>query len=559
MTKKKFLNGLIVILVFALLVINFQLATASSYRFQVDTYTVNVYVNTDGTETIEYFFHFINDSGASPIDYIDVGVPNSNFDLSNISADVDGNTITDISNSQYVKPGVALGLGSNQIPENGSGMVHATIRNVSRVLYPGTQKESEAYASLDFSPTWFSSDYAYGATNLTASLFLPPAMQSTEPRYFQPTNWPGAADPQTGYDSNNRIFYRWQSNDANAYTQYTFGASFPARYIPAAAIVKQVTLPFNTDDLCCGGVALLFLLIFGFIIYTATIGAQKRKLQYLPPKISIEGHGIKRGLTAVEAGILMEHPMDKILTMILFSTIKKNAAKVTQKEPLTLELTNPLPAELLPYEVDFLNAFQEQKLPDRRNKLQDMMINLVKSVTEKMKGFSRKETLAYYEEIERRAWEQVEAADTPDVKMQKYDEVMDWAMLDHKYEDRTRQSFGPNPVFVPMWWPRYDPGYHVPSITGSASASIPGGHSTTITMPSIPGADFAASVVTSTQAFSSHVIGDLTSFTSGITNKTNPAPVGTSSGSFGGGGGGHSCACACACAGCACACAGGGR
>ena len=58
------------------------------------------------------------------------------------------------------------------------------------------------------------------------------------------------------------------------------------------------------------------------------------------------------------------------------------------------------------------------------------------------------------------------------------------------------------------------------------------------------------------------VVGDLTGFTGGVTNRTNPIPVSTprsGSGGFRGGGGGHSCACACACAGCACACAGGGR
>jgi hypothetical protein len=45
------------------------------------------------------------------------------------------------------------------------------------------------------------------------------------------------------------------------------------------------------------------------------------------PEDRHRGHGIKRGLTAVEAGILMEQPMDKIMTMILFGTIKKNAAQ----------------------------------------------------------------------------------------------------------------------------------------------------------------------------------------------------------------------------------------
>ena len=40
------------------------------------------------------------------------------------------------------------------------------------------------------------------------------------------------------------------------------------------------------------------------------------------------------------------------------------------------------------------------------------MVGLVKSVSQKMKGFSHKET-AYYEDIMRRAWEQVETAETP--------------------------------------------------------------------------------------------------------------------------------------------------
>jgi len=78
-----------------------------------------------------------------------------------------------------------------------------------------------------------------------------------------------------------------------------------------------------------------------FIIISSAKAAQKRKLAYLPPRISMEGHGIKRGLTPVETGILMEQPLDKLLTMILFSTIKKGAATVVTKEPLSLTVTNP--------------------------------------------------------------------------------------------------------------------------------------------------------------------------------------------------------------------------
>jgi hypothetical protein len=288
----------------------------------------------------------------------------------------------------------------------------------------------------------------------------------------------------------------------------------------------------------------------------------RRKLQYLPPKVAIEGMGIKRGLTAVEAAILMEQPMDKVLTMILFSIIKKGAASVVKQDPLEIKASEPLPEGLQAYEQDFIKAFQEIDRPKRRKALQDMTVGLVKVVSSKMKGFSRRETIAYYNDIVKRAWAQVESAQTPEVKSEKYDEVMEWTMLDKDYGDRTRDIFQTGPVFLPRWWGRYDPTFGRPVSTGGAKpmaapTSIPGGG---VSMPSLPGSAFAASMVKGVQNFSSSVIGNVNEFTSGVTNRTNPVPV-TRSSSVGHtrSGGGCACACACACAGCACACAGGGR
>jgi hypothetical protein len=304
----------------------------------------------------------------------------------------------------------------------------------------------------------------------------------------------------------------------------------------------------------CGG----FVLFFGLIVYASIAASRKRKLQYMAPRVAIEGHGIKRGLTAIEAAILMEQPLDKVLTMTLFATIKKNAAQVLERDPLKLEFTNPPPEGLLEYEVDFLKAFREESPAARKRLLQEMTVNLVKSVSLKMKGFSRGESIAYYKDIITRAWAQVEAAQTPEVKSQKYDEVMEWTMLDRDYDDRTRRVFT-GPVIVPPWWGRYDPVYRGGS--GSAPVATPttGGGGTAL--PHLPGSDFAASMVNSVQNFSSKVVGNITDFTSSVTNKTNPIPVSTSTGRSSGGrsGGGGGCACACACAGCACACAGGGR
>ncbi len=141
----------------------------------------------------------------------------------------------------------------------------------------------------------------------------------------------------------------------------------------------------------------------------------------------MEGNGVKRGLTAVEAALLMEQPMDRILTMILFSVIKKGAATVTSRDPLRLDIANPLPEGLRAYEADFLSAMAIEKTTARRTALQNMMTSLIKSVSEKMRGFSLKETKAYYQDIMNKAWQQVERAQTPEMKMQLFDE----AGLDH--------------------------------------------------------------------------------------------------------------------------------
>jgi hypothetical protein len=548
-------------------------AAAQDYSFTIPSDVVVLAVNTDGTVSIEYTITFKCNDNGHEIDYVDIGLPTTDYKLKNISAEVDGKTITDIEDSPYVS-GIALGLGSNAIQPGETGIVHVIVQNLRGMIYEADAQESVAYAGLQFSPNYFGSSYVTGKTTLSFTLLFPAGLSENEPRYYTPSSyWPGSAEPLAKFADDGRIFYQWSSNEANSYTSYIFGASFPASYVDASAIQKEPqtttdtgsgTTSFNFDNICpwigCLGTIGFFVLS----IYSATIGARKRKMKYLPPKISIEGHGIKRGLTAVEAAILMEEPMDKIMTMILFSCLKKEAATVKTQEPLELTPASPLPQGLNAYEIDFLDAFQQPTKQERTKKLQLMMVGLIKSVGEKMKGFSRKETVTYYEDIIRRAWEQVEAAATPEVKGQAYEENMDWTMLDHKFSDRTNDVFsrGPSVVYVPSWWWRYDPGFaHSAGFSGAGSAArVPvmgSAGKSSGTSFSVPGANFAASIVNSVSAFSAGVVGNVTDFTSRITNVTNPVPK--SSTSYHSSSGGRSCACACACAGCACACAGGGR
>ena len=556
-------------IVIILLGLSATIAYADSYFFQVPKAEVIYYINSDGSAGIEYTYQFVNKSSSQDIEFVDIGMPyNSKFNYNSMSAEINGSPISHIKKSEYVSNAAEFGLGSNAIRPGESGTFHAFIWDVTNTIYEGTAEESEPYAGSQFQPNYFESGTVDGTTDMTVILILPTGIENDEPRYYPPEGWPGDEKPESGYDDQGRIYYLWHDASASMASRYIFGASFPARVIPETAIASEPTTSYSSnglsaifENLFCCGFGAIFVGIFGWSIYQGTVGQKKRKMKYLPPKISIEGHGIKRGLTAVEAAVLLEEPMDKILTMILFSVVKKNAATVLNKETLKLKIHDPLPEKLRAYEMDFLKAFEGNTDAVRRRKLQDLMIKLVRSTTKKIKGFSYKETVEYYKNIIEKAWKHVEGANTPEVAMKNLDEAMDWTMLDKDYEDRSKRVFT-GPVFVPMWWGRYDPTFRTPASAASSvgkgigksiASGKSGGQSTSI--PHLPGSDFAASVVTGIQGFSAGVIGDLTKFTGGITNKTNPIPKSTSSGRSSGG----SCACACACASCACACAGGGR
>lgn len=543
-----------IILITILLVIFFLPASAQaqSYLFSLDQLYVDVFMNEDGTLDLLYQFTFSNAPGAAWIDFVDVGLPNRNFKEYEIQAEVNGIPVAYISSSEYEGKGtgVAVALGSDAIAPGQSGEVIVYIPGVERMFHPDSQ--DSGYASMVFSPTWFDPKFVSGSTDLAVTFHLPEGVQPPEPRWHSaPPGW--ASEPQTGFDNKGRIIYTWRNSKANGHTQYKFGASVPRQYLPADA-VKNVSLlerlNIDPDDLIGAGFCVGFILFSILVSSAGVFSERRRRMQYLPPKISVEGHGIKRGLTSIEAAVLMQQPMDKILTMILFATIKKGAASVESRDPLKLKIANEYPEELHAYEIDFLDAFKVSSKKGRQEALQEMMIGLVRSVTKKMKGFSLKETMDYYREITERAWKQVEAADTPEVKSAKYDEVMEWTMLDRDYDDRTRRVFSGGPVYVPTWWGHYDPGYQR-SVPVSTSSGKGGG---SVSLPHLPGSDFAASMVNSVQSFSAGVIGNLGDFTGAVTQKTNPPPKSSSSGRSSGGS-----SCACACAGCACACAGGGR
>ena len=531
---------------------------AQTYDFGMEGSIADVYFEEDGTARLEYQLTFRNNPGGSPIDFVDVGMPTSEYSLNSVDAWIDDSPISDISSSPYVENGLALGLGGRAIPAGQLGTVKVVVTGIEDILY--TADEPEGYASAQFSPTWFDSQFVSGTTPMRITFHLPPGVQPEEPRYYPVEGgWPDGP-PEAGLDADGRVYYSWYNPTADPSRQYVFGAGFPAALVPASALSTPGAASLSFDlstlitPLCCGGFALLF-------IGSTVLGsraANRRKLAYLPPKIAIEGHGIKRGLTAVEAAILLETPLDRVLTMVLFSLIKKNAARVLSEKPLQVERIKPPPEGLREYEETYLSAILEKEPRTRQKALQAVMVNLVKAVQGKMKGFSLKETREYYTTVVQKAWQQVEQAQTPEVKSERYAENLEWEMLDGDFERRTRTTMV-DPVTLPRWWGNYRP-------AGSATGGGAGGTSAkpvsmprgSVTLPRLPGSDFAASMANSVESVAGGLVANVKSFTGRVTQTTNPPPPPTRSASRSSGGGGG-CACACACAGCACACAGGGR
>jgi len=130
-------------------------------------------------------------------------------------------------------------------------------------------------------------------------------------------------------------------------------------------------------------------------VYNILTYNQRR--EYFPPKVSIEGFGIKRGLTLVEAAVVLEKPFDAILTMILANAVEKGAIRINLFPETVFSVERPLPKSLQAYERYLARACSEDHKDARQEILIECMVRLIKSTNTMMKGFDRAETIQFYQ------------------------------------------------------------------------------------------------------------------------------------------------------------------
>ncbi|MBU4404092.1 MAG: hypothetical protein L6428_12600 [Candidatus Aminicenantes bacterium] len=536
--------------VFLMLALAFSLpAAAADYYFKVNILKAVLTVQPDSSVEIRYAITFSPETGSHPVDIVDIGMPNENYDIRTARAAIAGIELNDIRNSQYVKPGVEIHLGGNEILPGQTGTLEFAIK-VGQMIYPDS--DDSRFASLQFKTTWFDRKYISGNAELLEIQFnLPPGTTPEKVKYhgFGRSNYQPS---ETSYQ-NNRVVYIWRWLGRPASVPYTAGASFPRDLVtsvyspPRPSVLKALLTAFFAFF---GFVfALTPLWIIALIIFIAVRSGRKRMKQYLPPRIGIESGGIKRGLTPPEAALLQELPVPQVLLLIVFGLLKKETLAIKEIAPKDFRFHYYKKEGLdhQEYETSFITAIDGKNCL-KKTTLRKMFTDMITALQKKMTGFSRRETNMYYLSIMNKAWEQIK--NSPREKLpEELAASLEWLALDPEYENKLG-PYTEDALFTPGsrdYWYRHFP----QRTTGTGASTVPGkGYGQTVS-----GA--ASRFVQSLQVFSGALIGESAAFTSAITKVTNPPPVAQSSGS--GSHGGSSCACACACAGCACACAGGGR
>jgi len=514
-------------------------ATAQSRVYRFNFEYAKLWINQDATIDLFYNVSLTLDSGPN-INYVTLGQPNTDFTVDK-AFDQYGNQL------QASSSGTGVKVNLNSPLTAGNTIWFTVTTNVANMISPDTMNQGNL--GMQFAPEW----QAVPINDVRIQIVLPPNVTvndvKTTERFWN----------STSIEPDGRLAVYWETPVLQPDEQYIVGVSFPAQYLPDYG--KQPAggnLDLGTLGAIIGaaGVGIAVLVI-------AVVATRKRP--YSEPKVSMETLGIRRGLTAVEASYLLNMKPTQIVTESLYSLLQKRAVWVESTNPsLKLRVMpafqdkkGPNDSPLRYYEIDFLESLKADGALDEE-KLAKTVMSLRDTLEQKLRGYSRKDTVDYYRKIAEKAWTQVEQAGTADIASRAYDEQLLWLLLDPNYRGRTEstfrnRAFEPSPLWFWVWYgythynphPTYKPNVDVP-----AQSAKP---------PTIPGAQFANNIATSLEKTSGNIVANVEKFANAII----PAKPTQAS---------HeparhgadcvcacaACACACACVSCACACAGGG-
>ncbi|OPY29496.1 MAG: hypothetical protein A4E28_00813 [Methanocella sp. PtaU1.Bin125] len=540
----------ILLAMLALIAVSGTAAAQEQYRWQIDYQHITLDVGADGNVYMTYNVSATIVKGV----WDEVWIP-ATVSSMQVHSVTDG---SGAGHSFYVDGGQIKTQGWNLRP--GDPVSLSIQSTLPRLVYIA---DRPGYVIVSFIPPWW--DMTIDDTMVK---YLLPAEINVSEVFTGQREYSGIG---TEYNRT-MVFFNGSSLAPNQ--QFDTAVSFPDRYMNEGAVTSKgdnggvIVGPVGTGviDSICGSFGCCFPLIFIGFIALVIISSFFRN-PYASPSVSMGGMGVNQNLDPVEAAMLLRVDPRRVLTMIMFGLLKKGNAKLLSTDPLRLELVSR--KDLNYYEARFADAIKGDKLSEDR--LLDCFKILAQRVVDKTRPYSRKETEAFYRQKIDEMWKDVQAVDTPELKLQKYDTDMFWLMADEQFTTKTQDSLrspGWNTVVIPpyyWWYPYYFglPHQQAPQTptTGQPAPQVPSGtapmptNRTTSTVE-----NFASKISNSVETTSAGIIGGVESFL-GVRNQANAPPPAAPA--RGGGQGGSSCACvSCACAcvscACACACAGGG-
>jgi hypothetical protein len=536
-------NTLLLMVVFALTVtfLSPVLVSAQDRVYSFDHEWAQIFVNQDGTIDLTYNVTLTLSSGDN-INFVWLGQPKGDFEVGQ-AFDQYGRQLEAYKDNDASNYRVRVNL--HQPLTAGKTIWFIVTTNVAKMIYNDTQNQGNY--GLQFAPQWMQE---VTVDDVRVQVVLPPNVAINEVKTLPDKFW----NSTSTVEERTAVF--WQIPVLQPNEKYLLGVSFPASALPNYT-PSQSSGGFGLET-----IALIVLPIIALIVIVVVVQLA-RKSSYSSPKVSMETLGIRRGLTAVEASYLLGMKPTQIATEILYSLLHKRAVWVESANPvLKLRVMPDFKSKtgtdenpLRYYEIDFLHALKGDGILDEE-KLAHTVVFLRETLEQKLRGYSRRDTVDYYRKIVTKAWSQVEQAGTVDLASKAYDAQLLWLMLDPEYRSRTEtifrdRTFAPSPLWFWYW---YGYSHYTPHPTYKPNINTPTQAAKT---PIIPGAEFADNIATAVEKTSSNIVTNIEKFANAIipAHEASHTPARHDANCVCAC---HACACACACVSCACACAGGG-
>ena len=514
---------------------SFNMVYAQPLKYRILVENVTLFVEKDTTCILVYNLTVKVDEGAIK-NYVSIGMPNRYFNVVEAKELDTGESIKFTEHREdgnfYVELKVSRAI------KAGETRVFWLVVEVKNLVFK--DETNPGNAGLQFIPSWF----PVKVEKLTLTIVLPEGVKANEVK-----NTP---DYDNIMNISGRVALYWERHGLAPNEKLKVGVSFPAKYLTATPLEPGEKGFWDTmlDSILASLPDIIFvalIMVSSYYIYKT-----QRKMEYEEPRLMVEALGPRKGLYAPEAAWLIEShkrrpDYGKILTMILYSLIRKGVVEVVSVNPLKLRKIGD-GGRLRYYERGFLECIEEDG-GLREECLVKVIDSLDKGVAEKIRGYSRRETIRYYRRIVDRAWREVIKAETPLLKVRTAEEKLDWLMMDPEYRRKLPRILSYNyPVYIDNLtvWNRT-----LPVETREGFKAKP---------PNI--IDLTDAVAKNIEQTAVNIVGNVEKFAeqvaSTIEGRTGRQTDGRGRPVFSSSCACVSCACACACVSCACACASGG-